>query len=500
MRLLRTADAAIDRAVRALRPHRYALAPSFLVLLVFGWMVTYGTGGLFDKESFAEFYDGQARSLLAGRLDVPRRYILDEAYVRDGKSYGYYGFAPALLHVPVVLLFPDTDARWARLSELAACAVSLWYTYRILLEARAASGLAPALDRRSRAVYSFFLLTSALSSTLLFLASRSYVFHEAIIWGAAFALGSYAHLSAYLAHRRLRSLAAAGAFSFLAFFSRASVGAGTLAALLLTAWVDAVTAKAQRQAPEARRRSSRHAAVAAGVVGLCLATFVTINYLKFRTYFEAIPSRFYVQYLSNPQRLRRIGGKQAHLSNLPTAARAYLGPTNLRLSPHFPWVYPLRTARVYPEARYDLIEPYAGLPAVSPVPCALALAGLASVLASVLLCRLRARPRSSPAGTEQLAGTHGTGAKPCPWWPLIPMAGAALGGTVAMSADVITFRYLHDAYPFLIVCGAFGAHALFLRPKTLHPAARHAIVALALAAAAFGIWANFSLALVYQRT
>src|SRR5690242_2259371 len=105
MRLLRSADAAIDRAVRALRPHRYALVPAVLVLLAFGWMVTYGTGDLFDKESFAEFYDAQARSLLAGRLDVPREAILDEAFLRGGRAYGYFGFAPALLHVPFVLLW-----------------------------------------------------------------------------------------------------------------------------------------------------------------------------------------------------------------------------------------------------------------------------------------------------------------------------------------------------------------------------------------------------------
>src|SRR5688500_10582025 len=111
----------------ALRRHAYLLPALLPALGVFVWMVTCGTGNLFDREPFAQCYDGQAKSLLAGRWDVEPHYIGQEAFVRDGRSYGYFGFVPALFRIPAALLLPGAEGRWSRLSQTVACAVSLWY-------------------------------------------------------------------------------------------------------------------------------------------------------------------------------------------------------------------------------------------------------------------------------------------------------------------------------------------------------------------------------------
>jgi hypothetical protein len=212
-----------------------------------------------------------------------------------------------------------------------------------------------------------------------------------------------------------------------------------------------------------------HAGVAAGAVALTLAVFVSVNYAKFRTFFEAAPLSLYSQMHANPQRLHRVAGKQVSMANVRSGARAYFSPAAIEFRPTFPWVFATRSARVYPEARYDLIEPYAGLPASAPAACGLALAG---VIGAGWLLRRRST-----------------------LWPFVLIVGSIAGGAAPLAADAITFRYLHDMFPFLVVAGAFGLNALLLLPRLV----RGTAFALLVPAAAFGVWANLSIAIVYQR-
>ncbi len=511
------------------RPHRYALLPAAVVLAAFIWMVTCGSGDLLGKEAFGSFYDAQARSLFAGRWDVPRNAIRDEAFLRDGKVYGYFGFAPALLHMPFAVLWPESDGRWSRLSETAACCVTLWYAYQLLLRARSAFGLPDELDRRSKVLYSLLLISFGLGSSLIFMASEAYVFHEAIIWGAAFSLAGYDYLGRYFITGRSGCLIGACVLGFLAFFSRGSVGAGPIVALALTAVALATRtlprqtrfnnsndlhagAKRRQESPQvqqiqrrnapdsarasdsgaARRCGYRdtgslwrrlagawrsleparppwHAGVAAGAVALTLAVFVAINYAKFRTFLDAAPLRLYSQMQSNPRRLQRVAGRQVSLANVHSGALAYFSPARIRFQPAFPWVFATRDARIFAEARYDLIEPYASLPATNPAACGLALAG---VIGAAWLARRR----------------HIL-------WPFILTVGALAGAAAPLAADALTFRYLHDMFPFLVVAGAFGLHALLLLPRI----ARRTAFSLLLPAVLFGTWANLAIAIVYQR-
>src|SRR3954453_9656134 len=124
-------------AWRALR-HAYVLPVFAIVLIVFAWVVTYGDWHLFDAEDYGQYYDALARNILHRRLDVPLDAIRGEAFIRDGKYYGYFGIAPALLRLPLRFLLPSLNGRWSRAFMLIACGLNVLFAYRTVLLLRAA--------------------------------------------------------------------------------------------------------------------------------------------------------------------------------------------------------------------------------------------------------------------------------------------------------------------------------------------------------------------------
>ena len=213
---------------QAWRRHAYIL-PSFLLsLVVCGWFVTWGDWKFFERESFCSFYDAQALSMIDGHLDVPPQAIAFEAYIFQGKTYGYFGIAPALLRIPLLITFNHLDGLWSRALMMLACAINLICVYRILWLIR---GDFPMNTRSQRALDSLFILCAALGSTNVFIVARSFTFHEAIIWGSTFALLFAWTFLKYLRTPSLRLLTLAGAFAFMSFHSRATAGAGALLAM-----------------------------------------------------------------------------------------------------------------------------------------------------------------------------------------------------------------------------------------------------------------------------
>ncbi len=236
------------------KAHLYVGLPLSMILLAFVWMVTYGTWQLTVPESFGQFFDVQAESLLAGRWDVPPQAIAFEAFIHDGKFYGYFGFIPALAHVPLNSAAPSMWGCWSRISLTFGCAVALVYAYQILLETRRAAGLGSTVTAGAKWVYAGFLIAAGLGSTLIFLASRAYIYHESIIWGSALALGCYCQLMRYLRKPTATGLAIVCALCFGSFFSRVSVGSGAVATLLLLAVCLAAARALEIETPRRRWR------------------------------------------------------------------------------------------------------------------------------------------------------------------------------------------------------------------------------------------------------
>src|SRR5688572_16226316 len=176
--------------------HVWFAATAFLCTLAFAWIVTFGTFKLVAADSFGSFYDYQAASWLKGRWDVLEAALQGEAFVVNGKVYGYFGPTPALLRVPLVALgfgFAATTRVWMLL-HFVSCLVA---AYALLHEA--ARWQSP-VARVSAWAVAIFTATVGLGSTLFFLGSRAYVYHEAILCGAGFALWSV-----YCALRFLRA-------------------------------------------------------------------------------------------------------------------------------------------------------------------------------------------------------------------------------------------------------------------------------------------------------
>src|SRR5260370_40687535 len=107
------------------RTHGYIFPSLLLSILVWSWFVTWGDWKFFEHEDFCGFYDGYARSILHGPLDVPRSAIGVEAFTFEGKAYGYFRVGPALLLVPLVLMFPNMHGFGSHLMILITAATNL---------------------------------------------------------------------------------------------------------------------------------------------------------------------------------------------------------------------------------------------------------------------------------------------------------------------------------------------------------------------------------------
>lgn len=473
------------------RSHAYIVAVIAGCAILFTWMVTVGTWRLFDTETFTAFYDVQAQSLLHGHWDVPQDTLRFESFIRDGKYYGYFGFVPALMRIPLMLAAPSSVSMWNRSSMLIGYVVTLAIAYALLLRLR------PDSARPMKVVYGGFILSLGLGSTLFFLGSRSFTYHEALMWAAAFALGSYYQLVRYLLQPRWITLIAASVLAFLAYFTRPSVGAGPVLALAL---LGANIAAARWLLPPNRRLgrtgliragraivspfawlnrwgdappSYRHAMGALGAVLVVVLVFVSVNYAKFRTYFEAAPLHMYAEVIvNNPHRLDGTNGKVLRAVNIRTGMYEYLAPWNVFTRPYFPWVMlnPPQAVQPFPEAKYSSIEPHASITAMSPALVCLALLGLTAMR------------RRIGAGTTSSA--------------TIPLLAALAGGTLMFAADGLTHRYLHDLFPFIALAGALGINVILgWQASALRRAAWAALIPLGV----WGVLVNFSSTLMYQR-
>jgi hypothetical protein len=223
------------------RRHAYIL-PSFLAItLIYTWFITWGTWKLFENEdhnwSFADrYFNAQADSLRHGRLDVPADTLKYEAFEVDGKCYGYFGIATAAMRVPLLWIFPDSATKWNRVLAIAGCLANVIAAYWILLTVRKLFLRPDDLTAGEKWLYTLFVWIAGLGSTTVYLSSRSFMYHEPIAWGAAFALLFYCCFLQYLIRPRVRMLTAASVLSLLAFLTRAPQAPGRCSAWGCLPW------------------------------------------------------------------------------------------------------------------------------------------------------------------------------------------------------------------------------------------------------------------------
>lgn len=399
----------------ALKTHAWFLGVAALNVLVFVWLMTGGTFRFLYPDAFGSFFDFQAQSLLQLRLDVPQEALGGEAFLFEGKYYGYFGLAPALLHLPFVLLdlgFGCLTRGFMTAGFLACLAAA----YGILGHATRLGGGPDARPSPWAVVLS--VTSAGIASTLLFLGSRVYTYHETILWGVAFAAWSSYFSLRYLQESRARWWSGAWLCGIMAAHSRATTG---LFALGLLGWV-----ALSHLAANYRDRKTRSASLT--VAALAVAGFLSLNfaaYLKFHTT-SPTPYQYHVQY--SPQRLAKFGNQNFHLENVPHNLDAYVLHPSFHREALFPFFAFNLQARDYPQAKIDLEEPIAAIPFSMAGLVALAFAGAWSVLS---VARFRR--------------------------PLLMISLASLPFVACMLMFIATsHRYTADFCPPLICAAAFG--------------------------------------------
>ncbi|MBM3856055.1 MAG: hypothetical protein FJ399_23345, partial [Verrucomicrobia bacterium] len=325
--------------------HRWFLGASALATLGFTWLVTLGTFRFAEREVFGNFYDFQAASLLAGRLDVPEEAIGGEAFEAHGKLYGYFGPTPALLRLPLVAA-GVAFGQLSRAFMVAYFVGCLLAAYLLLIQglrwrANAATPAADAVAAPSPFATCLLVFSVGWGSTIFFLGSRGLIFHEAILAGIVFALWSSWCSLRFLARPVSRWWLGALVCGLLSLHARPPTG--LFALTLLGGVTVALALRLLRRRPSTaggspappvalQRYASIGIACAAGVF-----TLHGLAYLKFGV-FDPAPLSISRPY-RNPERLATIEGKSLHAANVPFGFYTYVVRPNFRLERGFPWIY-----------------------------------------------------------------------------------------------------------------------------------------------------------------
>ncbi|HZK82497.1 MAG TPA: hypothetical protein VFC46_15550, partial [Humisphaera sp.] len=368
--------------------------------------------------------------------------------------------------------------------------------------------------RRERIAYSLFLLLVGLGSTTIYLGSRAFIYHEAIIWAVALALAFFDQLLAYLMDGRRIRLTAMCVLAFFCFFCRVTTGCGPLFSLLLICLNNIAChmaapdvgsesragvlnpAQAVRSADptgistallEVFRRLATwpkppplfHAAIAGICILTVTVTFVAINHAKFGTFFDASPMRYYAMMTAEPGREARSGGKWLRLGNIPTVLLAYTSIDAIVFQRSFPWINLQWELHKLPGSHMDGAGGYSSIVTAMPLFVVLAFAG-----GWVLSRNYRAIEGSSEPTSHKPPSLS------------IVLLGLCAGLMPVLAFCAVDNRYLHEFVPLLVVLSAFGIRGVLAIKRR---GFRVTISCLLIVLGLFQLYANCSFSLSYQR-
>jgi hypothetical protein len=202
------------------------LLPVTLVLSAALWIFTM-TGGqqIFVQEVLGSAYDSQAEHFLRGDVGVDAAASAHETMIINGKIRMYFGPFPALLRIPLNLIYPAGHGKWSRISGFCAGVIALFAFAGLVKTALRSS---PLSSQARNWMGNACVIGFALGSPLLLLLGNLSIYDEAIIWGLACSLAAL-----YFGCRSRTAEGAALTRSLLAFsfcagaalLSRATFGA-----------------------------------------------------------------------------------------------------------------------------------------------------------------------------------------------------------------------------------------------------------------------------------
>jgi hypothetical protein len=440
-----------------------AVIGSLVALVLDLWMLDGPDHGLLESNGLlGSFYDVQGRALLDGHLDVDPAQVSIEGFRVDGKTYTYFGLVPTLLRLPVQVATHDLDGKLTQVSMLLGFIVLLAAGAHLHWRVRVQLRPGAAVQRVDLVAAALMQVALGAGAIPLYLASRSVVYHEAELWGAAFTIAATAAVLAVMARPTPRTIAWAGVLTALAVNTRFSVGLGPVAALGLLAAVELVRLWRGRGG----ERRTVALLVAAAVVPLAL--HAAVNMAKFDQPF-GIPIDKQVQSRVEPNRRAALAANDGTIFGLkfvPTTLVQAVRPDALGRQRAFPFVgVPHEPATVVGGVTFDTIEPSLSAPTSMPLLCVLMLVGLVGLI----------RRRDQRLLLAVLLAT-------------------AASFVLTLTIAFVTTRYLADFLPFLLLGGLIGLQLLF------GATARRGLVLLAVAAlTAVGIAVNGATGIIEQR-
>jgi hypothetical protein len=268
----------------------------------------------------SNFYDLQARAMLAGRLSVPKGSLLIEAFIHDGRTYTYFGVFPSLLRIPVLFVTHSLDGRLTALSMLAAWLLTALFAPLLIWRVRVFTRGQVPLGRTEAVALGAVVAAVTGGSVLVFLAANPNVFSEDLAWSVALTLASLFALLGVLEAVSMRRVVFSGLLVLAASLTRAPTGyACVIGAVLVSIWF------ASGQGGAVNRRWWAPM-LAAGMVPLAVGC--AVNMAKF-----GVP-------LGRPNGYFRAanGGPEFSVRYLPSTLFAYLRPDGIRLTPVFPFI------------------------------------------------------------------------------------------------------------------------------------------------------------------
>ena len=186
------------------------------------FLITNGTFDLFAREEGGLTFNDMASRLLQWDFTIGDS-VENEGYVRDGRTYSYFGIFPALLRIPLLLMIDIKHTYISRLSCWAALTICCLLMLRIVSVVCKGS----VRTRWGDCVSLCSKVALAFGAPALSMTFTSWVYNEPILWGTLWSLS----FTLLLVHRieAGRSLSrsdaiALGLFSGLALASRPTSG------------------------------------------------------------------------------------------------------------------------------------------------------------------------------------------------------------------------------------------------------------------------------------
>lgn len=376
----------------------------------------------------SNFFDYQGRAFLAGKLAVPDGSLGIEGFLEHGREYMYFGPWPALLRMPILATTTEYDGRLTVLSMALAFALFAVMTTRLVWLVRDLMHPGTPVSRFEAWGMGILLALTTGGTSLTYIASLPWVYHEVYAWVIAFVVGAMYWMLRLLREPQPGHLAWLFVFDLGAVLTRTTGGwAVCIATFAVGVWF--LTGRAGPH-----RRRIGWAALAAALVPVVCG--VVLNWLKFQHLFLfPLQDQLWTQVNAHRREALAVnGGTITSLRFLPTAFMAYLRPDGVRFVDYFPFItLPAQTVRSYGNAVIDQSYRTGSVTAFMPLLFALTALAVPTLF----------RPGAGRART----------------WLRFPFVAGLLVPGGVMVYGYFAHRYTAEFVPGLILGGAVGTVA-----------------------------------------